>query len=210
MRSPAITIVRTAKRHPRATLSIAALAASRRKRSTRAIQLARQTADVYARISDPAVQTGVEGCRLEPCPGPRPGTGSRAGRRAGRQEARQAVRRNARASVESPRSRPHPETDPASAARGRGRPVGRRRLRSLETPGSQWRLSGAPSRSPSSGSPASGSTRCPTERTKAADLSGEQAGGAFGTSGGAGDMRARPGRQRRALPETPEISECGR
>ena len=56
MHSPAVTIVRTAKRHPNATLSIAAFAARRRRRTTKAFRLARQTSDAYARISDPAVQ----------------------------------------------------------------------------------------------------------------------------------------------------------
>jgi hypothetical protein len=56
MYAPAATIVRTARRHPRATLSIAAFATRRRRRATRAVRLARQTGDVYARISDPAVQ----------------------------------------------------------------------------------------------------------------------------------------------------------
>jgi hypothetical protein len=56
MHSPAVTIVRTAKRHPRATLSIAAFAGRRRRRTAKAVRLARETVDVYARISDPAVQ----------------------------------------------------------------------------------------------------------------------------------------------------------
>jgi hypothetical protein len=56
MHSPAATIVWTAKRHPRATLSIAAFATRRRRRTTKLVRLARGTADVYARIGDPAVQ----------------------------------------------------------------------------------------------------------------------------------------------------------
>jgi hypothetical protein len=56
MRSPAVTIARTAKRHSRATMSTAAFAARRRRQTTKAVRLARRTADIYAGISDPAVE----------------------------------------------------------------------------------------------------------------------------------------------------------
>jgi hypothetical protein len=59
MNSPTHMIFRTAKQHPRATLSLAALVARRRKRTTKIIRLARQSSNVYARMSDAAVQEDV-------------------------------------------------------------------------------------------------------------------------------------------------------
>jgi hypothetical protein len=56
MNSPTRMIFRTARQHPRATLSLAALVARRRKRTTRIIRLARRSSNVYARMSDAAVQ----------------------------------------------------------------------------------------------------------------------------------------------------------